>query len=682
MAPRKAYQSPDMVKVSMPSVLPSKRELATLSDAEIKAGLRLRYAWEIAVMGEGQQVVLPPSTHPDSGKGYAWLRDFKPRLALDFDTTRLPAPNQNAKPKDTESVVGQKANLRTGPKSLDDFQLEPVELSWAPIPEKIKAMIVTGEGVEDRSAMLLPVSAALLKAGLTRNEVLSVLTDPDTFLGACAYDHAKTKDRMAAARWVYRYTLARVEFENSGEGYFSAPIVDAPKELPPEKIQAQQAAFDKHAETNKRPGFYFIGDKGGLVPDYKGLLTLFKTVYPFKTIADMKSVFVFDKTHYRYFSPIEVKSFAEDNFNPAPSEKTRLEFLNKVLANNVKLRSFFMATTENKINFKNGILVLDEGFMGPELVPHSPDVGFRGVLPYDYDPKAECPFFDKWVNSIMLGDKELVAILQEFMGYIVRGGDYKYHKALWLGGKGRNGKSTFIDLLKALIGSGNFSTISIKSLVGDKFAGADLDGKIANFSEETSPQELADSGPFKNLTGDGEIYAQKKYGDPYSFRNRAKLIMTYNTIPDLKDLSPGMLSRPLIVPFRKVIADEKQDRSIKQKLFDELPGIFNFALRGWDRLESQNDFTKSAVSKQALKSVREESCNVYQWVENYITFEDEVDPYNPATPRELYEAYCKKERYPYKAIEFYRRLKEHVEMSARWKKLETGNVYLGVKIHG
>ncbi len=97
--------------------------------------------------------------------------------------------------------------------------------------------------------------------------------------------------------------------------------------------------------------------------------------------------------------------------------------------------------------------------------------------------------------------------------------------------------------------------------------------------------------------------------------------MTYNQIPDLKDLSTGMLSRPLIIPFKKFIKDDDQDRDIKRKLHAELPGIFNFALAGWDRLERQNGFTVSTASKEALKKVREESCNVFQWVENNVTFE-------------------------------------------------------------
>ncbi len=680
MAPTKVFQSPEKVKVHMPSAQASKMEMLKLTPNEIDSGLRLRPAWEIAVMGEGQQVVLPPSIHPDSGKGYQWLRDFKPALALEFDPDTLPSAPKPGNLILTPPTKPQGPTIGNG-EVPEAFKVELVELSWLPVSDKIRAMILTGEGVDDRSAMLLPVASALLKAGLTHNEILNVLTDPATFLGKCAFEHAKTRDRARAARWVYNYTLKRVAKENSAEEMFRDPLPKlVPQELSHKTRQENETLFDELDELSLRPGFYFVGRNGGLIPNYAGMLEHFRKTHPYKTIADMKAVYVFDKTHYKDFTPVEVKGFAEDHFDPAPSEKTRLEFLNKVLANNLKRRSFFMTTTESKINFHNGVLVLDEGFMGPELVAHSPDFGFRGVLPYDYDPAAKCPFFDKWVNGIMLGDRELVAILQEFMGYIVRGGDYKYHKALWLGGKGRNGKSTFIDLLKALIGSGNFSTISIKSLVGDKFAGADLDGKIANFSEETSPQELADSGPFKNLTGDGEIYAQKKYGDPYSFRNRAKLIMTYNTIPDLKDLSPGMLSRPLIVPFRKIIKDEDQDRDIKRKLFEELPGIFNFALAGWDRLEMQNDFTKSKASEQALKSVREESCNVFQWVENYITFTDAADPYNPVSPKDLYEAYCIKERFAYKAIEFHRRLNEHKIMVTKKKRIEKGMVYLGVKI--
>ena len=249
-------------------------------------------------------------------------------------------------------------------------------------------------------------------------------------------------------------------------------------------------------------------------------------------------------------------------------------------------------------------------------------------------------------------------------------------------GSGRNGKSTFIDVLKAFIGHLNYSTISIRALVGDKFAGADLDGKIANFSEETGPSEIADSGPFKNLTGDGEIFAQKKFGDPYRLRNRAKLIMTYNEMPHLKDLSAGMISRLLVIPFRKKIKEHEQDHQIKEKLFAELPGIFNFALRGWHRLEKQNRFTESEKSKFVLKNIEKESCNVFQWVENYVEFRDIKNGF--ARTADLYSMYRKQEKFAYSFDRFSKRLKMHPALEKRRGRHSENGVrlrgYLGVGI--
>ncbi len=254
LAPAKAFSSPDVVKVFMPGSIGqkhSKRDAAGLSTEELEAGWRMRAAWEIGVMGEGQQVVLPPSVHPDSQKEYKWLRGFTPALNLDFDAGVLPKPDLVDKSvhKDAHTTNGVKE--KPGKKALEDFRLEPVEVSWLPISDKYKAMIVTGEGVSDRSAMLLPVSAALLKAGCTKNEILNILTDAKTFLGQCSYDHAKTRDQVRAARWVWNYTLAKVFEQNSAERFFREEPPE-PVKLSPDKLAYQQKRFDEFASTNWR----------------------------------------------------------------------------------------------------------------------------------------------------------------------------------------------------------------------------------------------------------------------------------------------------------------------------------------------------------------------------------------------------------------------------------------------
>lgn len=655
----KLLTSDEEVKLYMPSVDPSKRELELLTIDEIRKGFRLRPAWDIDFMAEGRQVVMPPSIHPDSGKEYkwkvGWSADAAVLSSLDF----------------LEKAETEKGTATEGPvKSLNRLKLEGftpsiVDLDRLPyLGPDIKAAIVEGAGVTDESAKLLSASRALFGNDLNRNQVLSVLTDRRYFLGKTAYRHAKTNDREVAANWLYKFTLAKLERER--DSMFSEPL---PSEEPTD------------IEPGKPKGFYRKGKRGGLIPLYGELLIEFDKRFNYRTIDEMKSVYVFNGTHYEVRSPLFIKGFAEDSFNPCPSETIRLEFLNKVFANKITPREFFSESVEGKVNFKNGVLEIDdEGFMGPVLSEHSPAFGFRGVLPYNYDAKADCPFFKRWLLGIMVGDQDLMNIVQEFMGYIVRGGEYKYHKALWLGGSGRNGKSTFIDVLKALIGEGYFSTVSIRSLIHDKFSSAELDGKIANFSEETSPEELKDSGPFKNLTGDGDINAQKKFGALYRFRNRAKLIMTYNQIPEVSDLTAGMRSRPIIIPFDKVIKDAEQDRTIKYRLFEELPGIFNFALKGWQRLEMQNGFSQARRSSAALKNFEEYSDKVFQWVEHNLVF-SQVDDFDARlSPTQIYATYRQTTDYRTNETNFYRRLNLHPEVAKRRRKSNGKRFYIGVKI--
>jgi putative DNA primase/helicase len=624
--------------------------------------------YEISLFSKGRQIVIPPSVHPVTGKEYRWLRPFViAELPLIVDT----------------------GNVETAPKGekivLQDFKVEPVlDFAWIPISDEVREGIRFGRPKGTQSEFLYRAWHALRNAGLSQNETVSVLLNPDHLISK-AVQERRPASLSSQAQWLIEYTGKSAEASMSTPEVFSGKNIEPPRELLPEEIQAEEKESEEAQKAQlkvmQERGFYTTDHKGKLIPAYNALLSKFRADHDYRSIADMKAVYVFNGTHYESITPIEIRAFAERYFSPKPLNRTRSEFFDKVLVNNVTNRQFFIGTTEGKINFKNGILDL----VHAGLLPHSSDIGFRGVLPYEYLPEAECPVFKNWISSVMLGDRALIAILQEFMGYIVRGGEYLYHKALWLEGTGRNGKSTFIDVLKALIGPSNFSTLSIKSLMNDKFSGSDLDGKIANFSEETSPQELADSGPFKNLTGDGDMSAQKKFGDIYSFRNRAKLVMSYNQIPDLKDLSPGMLSRPIIVPFRKEIKEAEQDRGIKKKLFKELPGIFNFALDGWRRLESQNGFTSSKHSARALRKIKHESCNVRQWIENYVIFTKDkelkkADENSGKVKRvsELYSAYKANVRYAYGISAFGRKLNEHPRMKIRHKHNRNGSLYWGL----
>lgn len=176
---------------------------------------------EVAVYSAGRQMVLPPSVHP-TGRLYKWLaRPAGAPPMIDLDAlARGAGPGAT-----TDRVI---LDLKAFPK---------VDLDWLGISDVVRAGIESGAGVEDRSAFLMPATTALLSAGLEKEEVLSVLTDPTNFISGCAYDHAKTRNRRRAAEWLWRYTVRGVVAGRSGEGKF--------KPVGPEGVVNAELSFDE-----------------------------------------------------------------------------------------------------------------------------------------------------------------------------------------------------------------------------------------------------------------------------------------------------------------------------------------------------------------------------------------------------------------------------------------------------
>lgn len=207
--PRRITQSSETVKVRMPSVeKTSRREIEELTKSEIRDGIRLRPAWEISLMGTGQQVVLPPSIHPDSGKAYKWDGEWFeiPELKLKgikFDSN---------KDGGTDDVI-------------EDIKLKKIDILDLGLSDDLTDLILSGKGCEDRSAALFSVSMQMARAGCDNPTILSVLTDSSTYLGQAAFDHAQTKSRMRAAKWLQKYTLKKARYETSAAKDF-ANLVD------------------------------------------------------------------------------------------------------------------------------------------------------------------------------------------------------------------------------------------------------------------------------------------------------------------------------------------------------------------------------------------------------------------------------------------------------------------------
>jgi putative DNA primase/helicase len=160
-------------------------------------------------------------------------------------------------------------------------------------------------------------------------------------------------------------------------------------------------------------------------------------------------------------------------------------------------------------------------------------------------------------------------------------------------GTGSNGKSTFITLLRTLLGMENIASRGLVDLEKNRFAMADLYLKLANLYADLEDVALRTTGKLKMLTGKDTVTAEHKFRNGFPFVNYAKMVFSANKIPEVLDDSDAFFRRWVIITFPNQFTKDsttKEDRNLIQKLStaDELSGLLNFALEGLKRLRANN----------------------------------------------------------------------------------------------
>lgn len=386
-------------------------------------------------------------------------------------------------------------------------------------------------------------------------------------------------------------------------------------------------------------GFYHMiagehGPKRGK-PDFEGLHKYFKTKYTYLALSDADALWKFNGKFYEELDKKEVMKFAQENFSPKPTENMRREFLSFVLVENMRDKDFFKTSVMGKMNFQNGVLDLETR----TLHAHSPEYGFRGVLPCEYDEKAVAPTWSSFLDAVTASRKDLIAVLQEYMGYSFASMDCRGQKALALLGTGSNGKSTFNNVIRKLATKNGYSAINLKDMHNDQKRMM-LEGKLLNFADENSMDAFKDSALFMTMVTGGDISVKKVYSQPYSYENTTKLIMNFNRLPHNSNTTDGFFRRLLIVPFDVKFSDElgNKDPLIEDKLSLELPGIFNWIMEGYDRYKKQGyKFTDAMEGKDILAEYRKDSDPVHTFMLEEVNFDstDEIG----SNRQELYTAF-------------------------------------------
>lgn len=228
-----------------------------------------------------------------------------------------------------------------------------------------------------------------------------------------------------------------------------------------------------------------------------------------------------------------------------------------------------------------------------------------------FDPNADCPKFREFMNR-MLVDPEVVSFVMRSVAYSMTGlvdADVLF----FLYGKGANGKSTFMMVFKLLLGD-LMTTIDVETLLARRadanidYKKSTLEGRRAVMTDEIPENRKLGESMVKALIGGDEIVARRPYERPYTFDPTHKLWMVGNHKPVIEGTDTGIWRRICLIPWTQTIPT-KERRPRAEVIADfrqELPGILNWVLAGWQELREMGGLNPPAAVIEATEDYRTE----------------------------------------------------------------------------
>lgn len=255
------------------------------------------------------------------------------------------------------------------------------------------------------------------------------------------------------------------------------------------------------------------------------------------------------------------------------------------------------------IGAKNGIVDLKTG----QLYPHDKDAFITKQCPIAYHPDAPEPrLWVQFLSDIFDGDRYMIDYIQKCIGYSLSGSTAE-QCAFFLYGTGRNGKSTFLEIVRWILGDYATNIQPQTIMVNPKSGNAPssdiarLKGARLVTSVEPNEGMRLDEGLLKQLTGDDTVTARKMYSDEFEFKPEFKLWMAMNYKPFIRGTDTGIWRRIHLIPFEVQIPPEKVDKHLKHKLAREAESILNWAVQGCIRWQREG----LTMPKRVLDAVRD-----------------------------------------------------------------------------
>ena len=297
--------------------------------------------------------------------------------------------------------------------------------------------------------------------------------------------------------------------------------------------------------------------------------------------------------------------------------------------------------SSNYLAFRNGILNLTT----KELLQFSPEYAITNKIPWDYNPNAYDQTVDLTLNKIACNDESIRSLLEECIGYCFYRRN-ELSKSFILTGTGSNGKSTFLDMVRNVLGRNNYVSLDIDEL-SEKFSTTTMFGKLANIGDDISDEFLQGKAisQFKKIVSGNDIKAENKGQDVFFFKPSVKLLFSANEIPRVRNKGFKAIKRRLvIIPFNAEFS--KNDPDYKWNIISLLTEqtateyLIQLGLQGLERVLMNNGFTDSEAVTKQIDEFEKDNNPIIQFVDEFG--EDAILNESTSEVFTMYDSFCYK----------------------------------------
>lgn len=351
---------------------------------------------------------------------------------------------------------------------------------------------------------------------------------------------------------------------------------------------------------------------------------------------------IVDGKYYRLLSDVFInyELIAIRGMEPEKQKAAQTMIRSFQKEDNVRFDSYY-------VGFKNGVMNWRTG----DFFPYGQkDVPIFRYFDVNYNPEADTSYVDAIITDWCQGDEVKKQMLYELAGCCFYS-DKPIKKWWAIEGKADTGKSTFLRLLREVVGDDNVGSTPIQNLK-DSNAIAELIDKPVNIVDDGSSKFTTDLSNLRRIIQGDEMQVKLLYQNRFTVRIESRMVFVFNKIPRFRDDNDATAKKMLTIGFNRVYSDEEKDTNLIDKLVTESnkEAFLKLAIDGMRKVLERNlTFTVSDESKRIVAQIMEESDQFVSFMADTISddygWEEFLDGKKTADVYETFRSWTEAEGY-------------------------------------